>query len=92
MNDKERQEQEQRVIQLRHKYVVKARRGMTGPDMHTELRSDVVGLPALTDLQVAAVVAYAFHPFNNPHMLANEWRVLAEEYGLKDLPQAKVPL
>jgi hypothetical protein len=88
MNDKEkqRQEQEQRIIQLRHKYVVKARRGMSGPDMHAELRSDVVGERALTDLQIAAIVAYAFHPFHNPHM---EFK---KGWDIDDPIKARVPL
>lgn len=85
MNDEQRKEQEKRVLQLRNKFVLKARRGMSGPDMHKELRSDAIGKPALTELQIAAVVAYAFHPFNNPHMLAREWK-------LEDLPAPKVPL
>ena len=84
-DDEEREMQRQRVNQLRIKYVLKARKGMSGPDMHKELRNIETDEPKLTDLQIASIVAYAFHPFNNPHMIAAEWE-------FEETPKADVPV
>ena len=69
-----RDEEERRIKQLRNKYVAQARRHMSTQTMHEHLRSEEIQ-PPLTDQQIESIVAYAYHPFNNPNNDLSKWSI-----------------
>ena len=73
-NQEQRADQERRIKQLRNKYCAQARRHMDAKTMHEQLNAEDIQ-PPLTEQQIASIIVYAYHPFNNPNNELKDWSI-----------------